>query len=244
MKDRVLWHYSQALAQAETFHERPAPKKTCLCEEKTPGWLREVVKSIEHSSVEEDGNHRMREAGGEVTEDGRISWGYRDHMESSKKSNGERQAEAERPKTRNGRCKAGGGNGEGQWRVLATRFWEPGTHTKLLVNSESKEACLCCQVDQGGETLNRECVKGLWLLNKVKSLPSRRNQVPHGRVGSQELSVEGRVTGLSLLMKKEGGAHSPWTGCWKTTPTCESEASTTDKGIRMTQGGNWGQGTL
>ena len=38
---------------------------------------------------------------------------------------------------------------------------------RSLVNSEMKDNCRFCQAEQGGETLNKECVRGLWSVNKV-----------------------------------------------------------------------------
>ena len=69
-----------------------------------------------------------------------------------------------------------GADGEGWERSSATPFWEPGRWTRLLVNSKMKDSCLCWRADQGGETLNRACVRGLWSAKKVKFLPSRRKQ--------------------------------------------------------------------
>ena len=51
----------------------------------------------------------------------------------------------------------------------------------MLVNSEMKDNCCFCRVEQDRETLNKECVRGLWSVNKVKE-----PKVPHGRVSSQE----------------------------------------------------------
>ena len=71
---------------------------------------------------------------------------------------------------------ARGGDKEGLERASATTFLEPGRWTRLLVNSQRKDNCHCGWADQGKETLNKECVRGLWSVNKVNSLPSRRNQ--------------------------------------------------------------------
>ena len=70
----------------------------------------------------------------------------------------------------------GGDGGEGQERASATTFWDPGRWMRLLVNSEIKNSYLCCGADQGGETLNKAWVKGLWSVNNVKSLPFRRKR--------------------------------------------------------------------
>ena len=47
---------------------------------------------------------------------------------------------------------------------------------KVAGELERKDNCFCCWADQGGETMNKSCVRGLWSVNKVSSLPSRRNQ--------------------------------------------------------------------
>ena len=51
----------------------------------------------------------------------------------------------------------------------------------MLVNSEMKDNCHFCPADQGEETLNKECVKGLWL--KIPTF-QEEPEVSHDRVSS------------------------------------------------------------
>ena len=71
---------------------------------------------------------------------------------------------------------SGSGTGEGQERASATTFSIPGTRTIELVNSAKKARWHCCWVDQGGETLNKARVRGLWSVKIVNSLPFKRKQ--------------------------------------------------------------------
>ena len=72
--------------------------------------------------------------------------------------------------------KTGSGTGEGLERASATTFSIPGTRTIELVNSAKKARWHCCWVDQGGETLNKARVRGLWSVKIVNSLPFKRKR--------------------------------------------------------------------
>ena len=58
---------------------------------------------------------------------------------------------------------------EGRRQVTVKRRLEKVMERARREHSES-------QGGPGGETLNKKCVRGLWSVNKVKFLPSRRNQ--------------------------------------------------------------------
>ena len=70
----------------------------------------------------------------------------------------------------------GGMEGQGRERTSATTFWEPGRWTKLVVNSERKERCLCWREEKGVLALEMAETKGLWSVNRVKGRPSRRKR--------------------------------------------------------------------
>ena len=136
--------------------------------------VREVVKSIKNPLAELNWNHMTRRSSGEVTEDRRGSGGDGDHTKrmvgglhgGEKKCMGGTGGRGCMAETGNS-GEARGYDGEGWERASATRFWEPGRWIRLLVNSERKDNCRCCWAHQGGETLNKQCVRGLWSVNKV-----------------------------------------------------------------------------
>ena len=153
---------------------------------KTNTRVSEVVKSSKNPPAELNWNQRTQRSCGEVTEDTegtettwRKGWREGTHLWAGGLHGGEfgqiyggYRGRSWTVETGNG-GEARGGDGEGRERASATTFREV---DKVTGELGEEGQLLLLPMHQDGVTLNKECVRSLWSVNKVNSLPSRRNR--------------------------------------------------------------------
>ncbi len=130
--------------------------------------------------------------------------------------------------------------------VSATTLELPEVCLRSEVNSARNERCRCCRFDHGGKTLVVAETNVLWSVRIRNLRPSRRKRkcrTDEEAANNSRSNVEKRTwVGVNFCEKNANGRHALFSSCWRTPPTCESDASTAKASVAP--GAGWESSTV